>query len=463
MDIAKKITLGQKIVWGGVVLVSLLAAIAIMLQLSLKQIRQEVADAERTALAVETALLLDIAQLRIEAAIPRFAEFGDPKYLEEIQDNRAKVDERRAKLKELSRNDEVKGRLADYDAKLPVIRDVTNKIISAVQAKKEAGSIRALVEERREAEEAIREELKALVDLEQVLMAASQAKLKKRQAEISTDVTVYLTAIVFFSILMIFLLYRTAVPVVRRAILQMSASTNELQATVQEQSSGASEQSSTVAEVTSTMEELAQTASRIAAAAQSMTQAVDASFKAMQLINEKVNAMAKRMLTLGEKSQSIGGITKMIDDLADQTNLLALNAAIEAARAGEAGRGFAVVAGEVRKLAERSGESTQDIRNLITEIQGETNAVIMGVEDSSKSVAKGLEQISQTVTVIKEISLATQQQKSASDQVTQAMRNIDDVVKQFATSSRQIAATVQELNALSVQLRTMVGGRGGRS
>jgi methyl-accepting chemotaxis protein len=176
----------------------------------------------------------------------------------------------------------------------------------------------------------------------------------------------------------------------------------------------------------------------------------------MQEINTKVNDTARKILSLGEKSQSIGNITKLIDDIADQTNLLALNAAIEAARAGEVGRGFAVVAQEVRKLAERSSESTEEIRQVINEIQGETNSTIMSIEGSTKWVKKGLEMVEETVNSAKEISIATQQQKFASEQVVQAMREIDSVTKQFASSTRQAAESAAQLSTLSEELKSAI-------
>jgi methyl-accepting chemotaxis protein len=176
----------------------------------------------------------------------------------------------------------------------------------------------------------------------------------------------------------------------------------------------------------------------------------------MQEINTKVNETARKILSLGERSQSIGNITQLIDDIAEQTNLLALNAAIEAARAGEVGRGFAVVAQEVRKLAERSSESTKEIRQIINEIQGETNATIMSIEGSTKWVQKGLEMIEGTAKSAKEISIATQQQKFASEQVVQAMREIDSVTKQSVSSTRQAAASATQLNTLSEELKNAI-------
>ncbi len=250
---------------------------------------------------------------------------------------------------------------------------------------------------------------------------------------------------------------RNIIKQVRDASLQIISSVSTIRSTAEQQASGAAEQSSAVTEASTTISELATTASAIAKTAEEVSHIAERTLAGMQEINTKVDITAKKILALGEKSQSIGNIVKLIDDISDQTSLLALNAAIEAARAGEAGKGFAVVASEVRKLAERTSESTEEIRHLITEIQGETNSTIMGIEDSTKWVAKGLEMVKETTRSAKEISMATQQQKSASQQVVQAMENIDTVTRQFVSSTKQAATGATQLNKLAQELKQAIG------
>ncbi|MHB8450736.1 MAG: methyl-accepting chemotaxis protein [Mycobacteriales bacterium] len=277
---------------------------------------------------------------------------------------------------------------------------------------------------------------------------------------------------------------RSLVGQIRLGGEHIGAAASELLATAEEHAAAAAEQSSAVAETTATIEELAATAAQIADTSQSVAglasdarqhaehgrTAVSASAGAMDAIAVRVESLATRTQALGERSRDIGRILEVIDNLSDRTNLLALNAAIEAARAGEHGRGFAVVASEVRQLAEQAREATGHIQSIVAEIQAETRSTIVATEQGAAEARTGSElalgvvealdriaaMVEETTTAAAEISVATRQQRSASEQVVQAMSQVTDVSVRYAAGSRQQAAAASQLNGLAAELRASI-------
>lgn len=260
----------------------------------------------------------------------------------------------------------------------------------------------------------------------------------------------------------------------------LSAAASQLLSSSHQQASGATEQASAVAQVSTTIEELGTTARQIAIAAEQVAEAagqtlenlsegqdaVDRSIQAMDRIRSRVQDVSARVLSLGERSQQIGEIIDLINDLSDETHLLALNAAIEAAGAGEHGRRFAVVAAEVKSLANRALAAAKEVKGVIAEIQQATNAAVLAAEEGGKEVERGVElahsagQVMDAIVMVAErtaqsgaeISLATAQQQSASEQVVESMREIADVARQTAAGARQMADAAQMLTAVAERL-----------
>ena len=213
-----------------------------------------------------------------------------------------------------------------------------------------------------------------------------------------------------------------------------------------------SQQSSAVAQTSATIEELATTAGSIADNVRAVAKAAEQTGYTMRDMQEQVEAINARALSLGEHTQKIGEILQIINDIAEQTNLLALNATIEAARAGAAGKGFAVVAGEVRKLAERSIHSTESISVIITGVQDEMKATIMATEQGTRQAREVDELMASTATMLEESILATQQQKSAADQVDGAIQQIRTAADQLVAEQAQWSDTAERLDTLVSEL-----------
>jgi twitching motility protein PilJ len=237
-------------------------------------------------------------------------------------------------------------------------------------------------------------------------------------------------------------------------------------------SSAVEELTVSMKQVSNNAEASAEAARRALDAAEQGNRSVRDTLEGMQRIRSSVQATAKKIKSLGDRSLEISEIINVINDITEQTNLLALNAAIEAARAGEAGRGFAVVADEVRKLAEHSRTATKDIAALIKAIQAETNEAVVVMEDGTREVevgakladqaGKALEAISavvrQSAELVQEISLASKQQVRGTEGVANAMQIISGITRQTSQGARQTAHSMERMVKMSEQLNETLSG-----
>ena len=279
---------------------------------------------------------------------------------------------------------------------------------------------------------------------------------------------------------------------VRQMVLKVSGSTTQLAAAAEEMSMITSEtnqgvqkqQSETemvataMNEMTATVQEVARHATEASEAAQSADAEAHDGKNVVQQTVSTINTLANEIeaatdviLKLESDSENIGTVLDVIRGIAEQTNLLALNAAIEAARAGEQGRGFAVVADEVRTLASRTQESTQEIQSMIESLQQGSRDAVKAMESSQHQSQQSVEQavnargsldaITDAVTTISnmniQIASAAKEQSSVSEEINQNVVNISQVVEQTAEGAQQTLTASHELANLANELQGLVG------
>jgi methyl-accepting chemotaxis protein len=271
---------------------------------------------------------------------------------------------------------------------------------------------------------------------------------------------------------------------VKSSTQQLTEASSQLAASASGMAEGADAQQGQTSMVASAMHEMAATVTEVArnsSDAASMTRKasedardggreVEQTVVMMRAVTDSVNQVAKQIAELGNRSNQVGQIVDVIDEIAGRTNLLALNAAIEAARAGEQGRGFAVVAGEVRNLAERTTNATKEIAAMIGRIQQETKAAVLAIDGGTSQVQKGVaatgeagERLQKIISgaqdaagMVNLIAAAAAEQTSATHEINRSINEIARISNETAHGARQSAKACEALNGLASNLNSLI-------
>ncbi len=252
---------------------------------------------------------------------------------------------------------------------------------------------------------------------------------------------------------------------------QLAAGAEEQQAQLSEVATTMEQMSAMILEASKNADETRETAQNTGITAESGREVVSKTVTGFEAVARTVERAAGQIESLSKRSEEIGNVIQVIDDIADQTNLLALNANIEAARAGDAGRGFAVVADEVRKLAERTVSATAEISSMIETIQGEIQDAVESMTAIQEQSKEGLELVGQSdqslqeisgaitgvVTAVEQIATSTNEQSSGAEEISKNIEGVTTVAKESASSAQELASSAEQLSREVNGLNDLIG------
>ncbi|HTF90912.1 MAG TPA: methyl-accepting chemotaxis protein [Planctomycetota bacterium] len=479
-------TFGQKISGGFAMSVLLTVAVASIAIISLREV---VATKDRV-IEVNAQNLVDAERLRAASATKGAAARGyllakHETFLTQLRDARSEIVDLLAQLNRHADTEEVRKLVAKVEAVESQHNKAMDEVIAGRQSEEASDTWNRMYEDRVQP-------LRAELDKNVLAFVTLQSKLledgvrsSSEFASKATTLTVGVTsAALLLAVIIAAILAKTLGRQIGESVGRVQSSSAELQAAANQQATGAKEQATAMSEISTTINELLATSKQIAESAQRVAHIADSTARASKAgegtvekahesiatTRKQVDLVVSHMLELGTKSQHIGAVLDIVSELAEQTNILAINATIEAAGAGDAGKRFAMVADEIRKLADRVGASTKEIRNLIDDVRGSVNTTVMATEGGSKAVEAGSRQftdvaaafkqiaalVATTTEAAREIELSTKQQASAVEQVNVAISNVAQTTRETEASSGETLQTASQLTSLSRELLRLI-------
>jgi len=433
------------------------------------------------------AIRLDAAFSKEVAAFRGYIASPEDRFLREQAAAQRQIADLLPRLQRAAYTEEGGRLLAEIRNGLEAWRKSEARVIALRSPKSGAEGLRVMREQTLPLRDRLVQEIDTLVESERRFLEKTRADSNAQTSTASVFlVWLGVVSVVFASITAV-LLGRLLASQIGAVVQHVLSSSAELQASANQQSSGAKQAASAMNEIGTTVNELVATSRQIAGSAQQVTHiaeetekaavkgdhTVTQSREAIEGIRRQVDLVVNHMLTLGKKSQQIGLVLDIINELAEQTNILSINATIEAAGAGEQGKRFAVVGDEIRKLADRVSGSGKEIRALVEEIRAAVNTTILATETGSKAVDTGLLQFQEvtsgfkeivsmvvtTTQAAREIGLSTNQQMTAVEQVNVAIGGAAQATREAEASSVQTLETATQLAQLSHNLSRLIQAR----
>lgn len=237
---------------------------------------------------------------------------------------------------------------------------------------------------------------------------------------------------------------------------RVSGAASLVSASSQSLAGGASQQAASLEETSASTEEISSITRKNADHAMQVAGLMQKSAEGAVGVNQSLDRMVAQMTEIGNSSNKIARIIKVIDEIAFQTNILALNAAVEAARAGEAGLGFAVVADEVRNLAQRCAQAARDTAGLIEDSIATSRDGNARLDQMAGNVRAMTENSTRVKSLVDEVNLGSQEQARGMEQIARAVMQMEQVTQQTAASAEESASAGTDLNSHANALRALV-------